>query len=98
MAVGTPVIYLDAHAFHDWLVGIPVKHTGIDEVETEFGVVRMYDVDIDDLQDKIQYALNMNHEEYNKLARKSFEHAKKFYSSKIAEKLVGAFAKVSAIL
>jgi len=98
MAVGTPVIYLDAHAYHDWLVGIPVKHTGVDEVETEFGVVRMYDVDIDDLQDKIQYALNMNHEEYNKLARKSFEHAKKFYSSKIAEKLVGALTKVNAIL
>lgn len=82
MAMGTPVIYLNAHAFRELYtdkIGIPVEPSGYEDVNIKFdiysAVFRVWNVEKKDLIDAINTAISMKNEEYEDMAIRAREFA-----------------------
>lgn len=83
MSVGTPAIYLNAHAFRETLVGIPVDP--VDETVLQHHHVWLYKQQ--DLKRAIDYALTMSRDEYEDLAHKAYEKSKMYTHKVVLQQL-----------
>ncbi|AHC52560.1 hypothetical protein SUSAZ_08155 [Sulfolobus acidocaldarius SUSAZ] len=76
MAVGTIPVYLNAHAFAEWVRGIPI---GYEKVETKIVDGLYMDIckpNVDDTIEQMKYALSLrNTKEYTEMQREVKEYA-----------------------
>jgi hypothetical protein len=78
MAVGTPPVYVNAHAFSEWLHGIPVDVQDVKEVTVSRLPMTLHIPDEEDALEKMKYAMSILHErEYEEMSEKVREHAVK---------------------
>ncbi len=90
MAVGTPVIYIDAHTFHELYpegVGIKIKPSFYEDVIHNFvgsiAIFRLYQVEEKDLVEAINYAIGIKKEEYENMSQKAIEFVKSKFSLEV---------------
>jgi len=91
MAVGTPVIYPNCHAYAEYFkgeVGLPINCQGHSVVKIADKDYNIWYFDIDEAKEIIQYADSMSNEEYVDMSIKTFEFAKQFYARNIIPKLI----------
>ncbi len=78
MAVGTPPVYLNAHAYSEWLHGIPVDEKDVKEVTVSRLPMTLHIPDEEDALKKMKYALSLREEkEYEEMSEKVREYAVK---------------------
>jgi glycosyltransferase involved in cell wall biosynthesis len=87
MAVGTPSIYINGHAFKQWLVGIPIDVEDVYDVETPAGVLRVWNAKESDIKYAIKTAMEMSKEEYEDLRTMALERSREFYARRIIKML-----------
>jgi hypothetical protein len=76
MAVGTIPVYLNAHAFSEWLHGIPIRASEKREVVTSKLYMDLYTPDINDALEKMKYALSIkNDKEYKEMSNEIKKYA-----------------------
>jgi glycosyltransferase involved in cell wall biosynthesis len=87
MAVGVPSVYINGHAFKQWLVGIPVDVYDVYDVETPAGVLRVWNAKESDIKYAIKTAMEMSKEEYEDLRTLALERSREFYARRIIKML-----------
>jgi len=87
MAVGTPSIHINGHAFKQWLVGIPIDVEDVYDVETPAGVLRTWNAKESDIKYAIKTAMEMSKEEYEDLRVMALERSREFYARRIIKML-----------
>jgi glycosyltransferase involved in cell wall biosynthesis len=91
MAVGTPVIYPNCHAYAEYFkgeVGLPINCQGHSVVKIADKDYNIWYFDIDEAKEIIQYADSMTDEEYVDMSIKTYEFAQQFYARNVVPKLV----------
>ncbi len=76
MAVGTIPIYLNAHAFAEWLHGIPINYEKVETKIVDNLYMDIYEPDINDTIEKMKYALSIrNTKEYTQMQEEVKKYA-----------------------
>lgn len=89
MGTGTPLIYLDAHVYRDYAVGIPVKPAGVQRVKVGMMEFEHYYFDVRELKEVLKYANGVKKEEWEDMSAKAKEAAvKRFSDTVVLPKLV----------
>lgn len=78
MVLGTPVIYPDCHAYHEYAMGIKVKCWKVRE--------DWYEYDEKEYLEAVKYAFGMSDDEYVDLSYKVSEHAKRLFDPDVVVK------------
>ncbi len=89
MGTGTPLIYLNAHVYKDYAVGIPVKPAGVQRVKVGVMEFEHYYFDIRELKEVLKYANGIKKEEWEDMSAKAKEVAlNRFSEDAVLKKLV----------
>jgi len=85
MATGTPSVYINAHAFKDNLVGIPVDVEDVVELDTPIGAHRFHIPKVQELKYAITNALTMSKEEYDDIRYRALERSLQYRGDSVAK-------------